>query len=254
MIYFPIFIILFHIGLVFGCEYAPWPNPTETEKVENPQTIKKGEVFDGKLKRYVATKGDGGQKEGQPAVFRLEDGATLKNVVIGKPGADGVHCMGSCTLENVWWEDVGEDAATFKGDAKDTYTVIGGGAKDASDKVFQHNGGGTLTVKNFQVENFGKIYRSCGNCKNNGPDLPRKAILDCIKAKGPGMSIASVNSNYGDSATLSNIEVDGKLDEVCATYEGVNNGKEPKMQQKYTPAQDGDGKNCIYKKSDVKAS
>jgi hypothetical protein len=31
--------------------------------------------------------------------------------------------------------------------------------------VFQHNGGGTLTVRNFQVSDFGKLYRSCGNCK-----------------------------------------------------------------------------------------
>ena len=33
------------------------------------------------------------------------------------PAADGVHCKGSCTLRNVWWQDVGEDAATFKGTA-----------------------------------------------------------------------------------------------------------------------------------------
>ncbi|WP_307837737.1 pectate lyase [Paractinoplanes rishiriensis] len=31
-------------------------------------------------------------------------------------------------------------------------------------QVFQHNGGGTLTVKNFEVSNVGKLYRSCGNC------------------------------------------------------------------------------------------
>ncbi|KAI1697693.1 pectate lyase domain-containing protein [Ditylenchus destructor] len=254
MTYLHILIILFHAGLVFGCEFPPWPTPKETVKVDNPQTIKAGQPFDGQMKRYVASKGDGGQGEGQPAVFRLADGATLKNVVIGKPGADGVHCMGSCTLENVWWEDVGEDAATFKGDAKDTYKVIGGGAKNASDKVFQHNGGGTLTVSNFQVETFGKLYRSCGNCKNNGPAVPRKAFLDCIKATGPGMSLAAVNANYGDSATLTNIQVQGKLDEVCATYEGNNTEKEPPVQQKYTPATDGDGKTCNYKKSDVKAS
>ncbi|WP_413230240.1 pectate lyase [Kitasatospora herbaricolor] len=40
------------------------------------------------------------------------DGAVLQNVVLGDPAADGVHCNGSCTLKNVWWDNVGEDAAT----------------------------------------------------------------------------------------------------------------------------------------------
>ncbi|KAI1698729.1 pectate lyase domain-containing protein [Ditylenchus destructor] len=254
MSYLPILIILYHAGLVLGCEYGTWPTPKETKKINNPQTVKAGEVFDGGNNRYVATKGDGGQSEHQPAVFTLEDGATLKDVVIGKPGADGVHCKGSCTLENVWWEDVGEDAATFEGGANATYKVIGGGAKDAADKVFQHNGGGTLTVQNFQVDNFGKLYRSCGNCKNNGPNLPRKADLECIKATGPGMSIAAVNENYGDSVTLKNIQIAGKVKEVCATYEGNNTEAEPPMKEKYEATQDGDGKYCNYKKSDITTS
>tara|TARA_R110002003_G_scaffold171_20_gene14081 strand:- start:4814 stop:5152 length:339 start_codon:yes stop_codon:yes gene_type:complete len=81
-----------------------------------------------------------GQTEGDEggAVFVLEEGATLRNVIIGKDQAEGVHCRGSCRIENVWWDDVCEDAATFKGTG--TRYVIGGGAKEASDKVFQHNG------------------------------------------------------------------------------------------------------------------
>lgn len=37
-----------------------------------------------------------GQKEGgdKDAVFLLEEGATLKNVVIGANQAEGVHCLG----------------------------------------------------------------------------------------------------------------------------------------------------------------
>lgn len=44
-------------------------------------------------------------------------------------------------------------------------TVKGGGAKKADDKVFQHNGAGELKITNFDVSDFGKLYRSCGNCK-----------------------------------------------------------------------------------------
>lgn len=41
----------------------------------------------------------------------------------------------------------------------------GGGAKNAEDKVVQHNGGGTVKIDSYCVQTFGKLYRSCGNCK-----------------------------------------------------------------------------------------
>lgn len=69
------------------------------------------------------------------AMFIAEDGAVIKNVILSKAQAEGIHCRGSCTLQNVWWEDVCEDAATFKQAAGKTSYVIGGGAKGASDKV-----------------------------------------------------------------------------------------------------------------------
>ncbi|KAI1701583.1 pectate lyase domain-containing protein [Ditylenchus destructor] len=211
-------------------------------------------MFDGEMKRYVSAKGQGGPGEGQPALFELADGATIKNVIIGKLGADGIHCLGSCTIENCWWEDVGDDAATFLGKAGDTYKVIGGGAKNAPNKIFQHNGGGTASIENFQADNFGKLYRTCGNCPNNSTSLPRKADLDCIKATGPGLSIAGVNGNYADSVTLTNVQIEGKVQDVCQVYEGNTTEKQPPVKQNFTPTQDGDGKNCIYKKSDIKAS
>lgn len=42
------------------------------------------------------------------AVFILEDGATLSNVIIGADSLEGVHCEGACTLKNVWFRDVCE--------------------------------------------------------------------------------------------------------------------------------------------------
>lgn len=98
------------------------------------------------------------------AVFYLQSGATLKNVIIGKNQAEGVHCNGPCTLEFVWWEDVCEDALTIKNDvAGQESWIIGGGAYKASDKVVQHNGCGTVNIINFYVNDYGKLYRSCGN-------------------------------------------------------------------------------------------
>jgi hypothetical protein len=42
------------------------------------------------------------------AVFILEAGATLSNVIIGAKQIEGVHCLGACTLKNVWFREVCE--------------------------------------------------------------------------------------------------------------------------------------------------
>lgn len=51
-----------------------------------------------------------------------------------------------------------------KGDTKGQQTwIIGGGAYHAEDKIVQHNGCGTVNIINFYAEDYGKVYRSCGN-------------------------------------------------------------------------------------------
>ena len=98
--------------------------------------------------------------------------------------------MGACKLTNVWWSAVCEDAFTIKKqEAGETTTISGGGAFGAEDKVLQHNGGGTLYVKNFLVEDFGKLYRSCGNCGNQ---YQRKSEFDTILANGTKGVLAGV--------------------------------------------------------------
>jgi hypothetical protein len=56
-----------------------------------------------------------GQAEGgtKDAVFVLANGATLKNAIIGADQIEGVHCEGSCTIENVWWSKVCEGELAF---------------------------------------------------------------------------------------------------------------------------------------------
>lgn len=152
------------------------------------------------------------------AMFILQDGATLKNVIIGSSQAEGVHCRGTCTLINVWWRDVCEDAATFKQSSGTSY-VIGGGAFKAEDKIFQFNGRGTVSIKNFYAEDYGKVVRSCGNCSNNGG--PRNIIIDNVVAVDGG-PFCGINTNYGDTCKISNsCQDDGK---TCDRYTGVQKG------------------------------
>ncbi|WP_218618075.1 pectate lyase [Cryptosporangium aurantiacum] len=221
---------------------AAWPTATGSVKVD--ETTEVSGTLDGGLKRYFGI-GDGGQSESQDPMFELANGATLRNVIIGAPAGDGVHCTGSCTLINVWWEDVGEDAATFKGNASATYLVDGGGARSASDKVFQHNGGGTLTIRNFQVEDAGKLYRACGNCSTS---YERHVVLDRITVTNT-KTVAGINSNFGDTATLTNITVVGdakKSTKICTRFQGTTPGNEP------TQLGSGpDGTSCRYSESDI---
>jgi hypothetical protein len=70
------------------------------------------------------------------AVFILNDGASLSNVIIGANSLEGVHCLGSCTLTNVWFRDVCEDAISILGTGN--ALITGGGAQEAKDKVIQH--------------------------------------------------------------------------------------------------------------------
>ncbi|PZD92958.1 pectate lyase [Paenibacillus sambharensis] len=131
--------------------------------VNSTIVVPKGQVYDGKGQTFTAnpkTLGDGSQAEGQKPVFRLEAGATLKNVIIGTPAADGVHCYGSCNIENVTWSDVGEDALTLK--KSGTVNITGGAAYKAYDKVFQINAAGTINIKNFRADDIGKLVRQLG--------------------------------------------------------------------------------------------
>ncbi|MER5306593.1 pectate lyase [Streptomyces sp. NPDC002773] len=226
---------------------AAWPQAKGSKPV--PASIEVSGTYDGKLKRHYGTGelGSDGQDESQKPVFVLKDGAVLKNVIIGSPAADGVHCLGSCTLQNVWWENVGEDAATFKGtSASSVYAVHGGGAKSASDKVFQFNGAGKLVVNKFQVSDFGKLVRSCGNCKKQ---YPRTILINDVDITAPGTSIVGVNANYGDTASLRNVRIHGdtkKKIKPCTRFTGNNTGKEPKE-----IGSGPDGTTCRYSAGDL---
>ncbi|CAG7925004.1 unnamed protein product [Penicillium olsonii] len=162
------------------------------------------------------------------AVFILEDGASLSNVIIGKDQLEGVHCKGSCTLTNVWFRDVCEDAISILGSGN--ALIKGGGAQEAKDKVVQHNGKGTVTIDGFTVVNAGKLYRSCGNCSNNKSKSPRKVVVKNVKAKNVS-TLIGINSNYGDTSSVSNT-CGSSVKHVCQEFEGVEKsaGKEsPKL-------------------------
>ncbi|KAF2264703.1 pectate lyase [Lojkania enalia] len=211
-----------------------FPKASQTTALSAVRTIPAGQSFDGEMKQWDRTpstcndQAEGGDSD---AVFLLQDGATLSNVIIGPNNGEGVHCLGTCTLNNVWWTDVCEDAATFKQTSGTSY-VNGGGARNADDKVLQHNGGGTVAVKNFFATNVGKVYRSCGNC---GAQYARRSTFTNVKVNGADV-LAGINGNLGDTTVIKDsCLVDSS---ICWLYKGVTSGEPSKT------ASAPDGKTC----------
>ena len=89
----------------------PLPESQGSETFDEPQRIEGS--FDGGMKTYgrgVSCKeGEGGDDD---AVFLIADGGSLSNAIIGEDQLEGVHCEGSCTIDNVWWEKVCEGKHT----------------------------------------------------------------------------------------------------------------------------------------------
>ncbi|CAH0050808.1 unnamed protein product [Clonostachys solani] len=201
------------------------PTPTSSKSISAPIRIAAGQTFDAGWVKY--DRGSGACKDGEggdsDAVFLLESGATLQNVIIGKNQMEGVHCLGACTLRFVWFEDVCEDAITIKGDKAGEHSwIIGGGAYKASDKIVQHNGCGTVNIINFYANDYGKVYRSCGNCSSQ---CKRNVYIEGVTAYNGG-EVAGINLNYGDTATLKNVCTDAA--HPCVFYDGCAGGCEPK--------------------------
>ncbi|KAL2679177.1 hypothetical protein Neosp_009940 [[Neocosmospora] mangrovei] len=201
------------------------PAADGTSVLDAPMTIAAGETFDGKNVMFDRGVSCTGQEEGgdSDAVFILEAGASLSNVIIGPNQIEGVHCNGGCTLTNVWWDAVCEDAFSIKKQADgETTTINGGGAKGAEDKVIQHNGGGTVVINDFTVSDFGKLYRSCGNCK----EMPARHVKVSGGSASEGKVLVGINPNMGDTASISGISVTN-VKEQCVAFNGVTDGSEP---------------------------
>lgn len=207
------------LGYYPGCAM---PTNTQVVQLSATQVIPAGTVFDGQNKVYNLS--GGSQSEGQPAVFDVQNGATLKNVIIGPLAADGIHCLGNCTLDHVWWQDIGEDAATALGSAGTVMNITCGAAYNGSDKTFQFNGRGEMRISNFYVANAGKLVRSCGDCTGNGG--PRRISVNNVITRDVP-TIVGINTNFGDVATIRNLTLNNSgttKTKICQVYKGVVKG------------------------------
>ncbi|GAA3339109.1 pectate lyase [Amorphoplanes nipponensis] len=194
------------------------------------------------MKTYCCI-GDGSQSESQDPMFSIANGGTLQNVIIGSPAGDGVHCEGTLHHQERLVERHRRGRRDFKGTGNGTSYVIGGGARSGSDKTFQHNGNGTVSISGFYLSGAGKLYRACGNCSSS---YQRHVKIDNVLLNDIDM-VAGINSNWGDTATITRVTLSNSSSAVvCGKYKGVAKGSEPTYL--------GEGwndSNCKVNKSDI---
>ena len=214
----------------WACLNPTWPTATGTPvSITATKSIAKNAVYDGKMALHNGSgsgdfgkdcsgAGTAGQGTTNP-LFELEDGATIENVIFGNHGADGIHCKGTCTIKNVWFPYVCDDAVTAEEGSSGTVTIDGGGAKNAHDKLFQDNSHGKFIVQNFYGEKLGKMYRACGQGGACGT-TKGNATFTNITAVGVDQ-IAGVTQGR-DTATFSKI-CTYQTPTICDQYDSNDN-------------------------------
>jgi pectate lyase C len=155
-------------------------------------------TYDGGCRVFNATSalGDGSQSEGQDPVFRVENGATLRNVVLGSNAADGIHFYNGGNINNIRWSNVGEDAFTIKSSGTVNASNITGYAGE--DKFIQVNAASTLNVSNCIVDNMGKFLR-----QNGGTTFKIVVSVDRCQISNMGEGIFRTDSSTS-TARLTN--------------------------------------------------
>lgn len=195
------------------------PAATREIVVTKPIIIGKGEHRDFGWARLVPKGlGNGGQREGQRPVMALLRGASVSRVIIGKPGADGIYCVGGNKLIDVYFEDVGEDAVTVKGGP---VLWDGGGARTAEDKIVQMNHKGPFIGKNLIFEDFGIAVRGNGNKKFR--KVPFRIELENVQAT-KGRSLVKLSSK-GSKVTMKDVDT-WDVDNVTSLAGGAKADKQ----------------------------
>jgi hypothetical protein len=231
------------VGESASCPDITWPSSNGTRNLGSGITVGSGEVYDGGMNLVEGSLencAEGDQSSVDPLI-EVENGGTVKNLVMGSRVGDGIHCLGSCTIENVWFPNVCDDAISIMGSG--TVTIKNSGFKNARDKTIQHNGTATVTIENVYVETAGKLYRSCGDgCSGSN----RTANLTNIVAIGVDQ-VAGVSEN--DTVTLKNICVHRTFS-ICAVYEP---GSSDESTTGVNGSNDGPNDNCRFAGSDTHA-
>jgi hypothetical protein len=227
-----------------SCPKITWPTANGSKNLGSGIKVGGSEVYDGGMAVHEGSLEDcsAGDQDSVDPLIEVANGGTVKNVIMGKKVGDGIHCLGSCTIENVWFPNVCDDAISAMGSG--TVSIKNSGFKNARDKTIQHNGTATVNIDTVYVETAGKLYRSCGEgCSGSAK---RSATLSNIVAIGVDQ-VAGVSEN--DTVTLKNICVHRTFS-ICSMYEP---GTSTESTKGVSGSNEGPSANCKFTAADTHA-
>lgn len=227
-----------------SCPKITWPTSNGSKNLGSGIKVGGSEVYDGGMAVHEGSLEDcsAGDQDSVDPLIEVANGGTVKNVIMGKKVGDGIHCLGSCTIENVWFPNVCDDAISAMGSG--TVSIKNSGFKNARDKTIQHNGTATVNIDTVYVETAGKLYRSCGEgCSGSAK---RSATLSNIVAIGVDQ-VAGVSEN--DTVTLKNICVHRTFS-ICSMYEP---GTSTESTKGVSGSNEGPSTNCKFTAADTHA-
>lgn len=226
------------------CPNITWPTSNGTKNVGSGMTVPANGVYDGGMAVHEGSLEDcsTGDQDSTDPLIEVANGGTVKNVIMGKNVGDGIHCLGSCTIENVWFPYVCDDAISALGSG--TVSIKNCGFKNARDKTIQHNGSATINIDTVYVETAGKLYRSCGDGCSGGA---RTANLSNIVAIGVDQV---AGASTADTVTLKNI-CTHRTAAICTLYQPGSESKATSAGVNST--NDGPGSACKFTGADTHA-
>ncbi|MDP5238412.1 pectate lyase [Uliginosibacterium sp. 31-16] len=243
--------------------------------------------------QYISGGWCNGDDDNQAPIIKLYNAKIINAKFAQGKAGKGIQCWsGTCSVENVTFDEVCEDAISTRADGvtlnikgstfKNTMsTDLAYGKKpDKFIQVNQKNVKVSISNSHFYIVpatsstpkpltgKAGKIVRTCGNCSGNIG--PRTITMSNVYAHGPFSSIAGVNSKYRynstiDTVTISGLQVEGykapasgKVEStppICEEFEGIDKAKDGSGvdSPKIGQAWKDKSKSCLVTPADVTA-
>ncbi len=176
-----------------------WPKFSCTKKVSSEIIVGANETFDGKNCEYIwtgkyANKCDAPEEysENVPKMFRLERGATLKNVAV-RCSPDGIQMGDRTRLENVWIH-VEEDGVNISGSNDVRLNKVR--FYQFSDKALQINPGtGSVTCNSCEFYDGTSAIKYDGNSVLTVTNSKFQNVKRAVRVtKSPGRGSVSKSS------------------------------------------------------------
>jgi pectate lyase C len=158
-------------------------------------------IHDGECKTYSPGNGlkrAAGETADKP-MFRLENGATLKNVIFGEatPYDESIHILNGATLDNIRWLKLQDRAVTIK----TAGNVVASGISGANGNgLFQVDAASTLNLSNCVMDKMQTVLTQNKNARFNITVFADRCQLsnvsDALFVSESSGSVAKLTNSY----------------------------------------------------------